>query len=142
MSSLRSTLVKKQSRSGQSSPKVNNTASPDRRRLRMYPEDSETDSGDDISEPAARLAVRELERRVEQLTESSHSQPVSVLQDCSLSSGVDSLRADLEEEIQTSLLLARKHGEERLETERRRHSEQLDSMEREVRVGSSIKTPL
>ena len=47
---------------------------------------------------------------------------------------MESLRADLEEEIQTSLLLARKHGEERLETERRRHSDQLDSMEREVIV--------
>ena len=113
----------------------------------MYPEDSETDSGEDISEPSARrLAVRDLERRIDQLTEtameSSQPQPVSPLQSCSLSSGVDSLRADLEEEIQTSLLLARKHGEERLETERRRHSEQLDSMEREVGVGSSIKTLL
>ena len=54
--------------------------SPDRRRPpRMYPEDSETDSGEDISEPSARrLAVRELERRIDQLTEtameSSHSQ--------------------------------------------------------------------
>ena len=45
----------------------------------MYPEDSETDSGEEISEPSARrLAVRDLERRIDQLTEtameSSHSQ--------------------------------------------------------------------
>ena len=127
-SSLRSTLMKKQANSAQSSP------STDSRRLRMYPEDSDTDSGEDISQPT----VRRMERRMEQLTEtareSPHSHTVSVIQDCSLSYGTDSLRADLEEEIQTSLLLARKHGEERLESERRRHAEQVESMEREVRI--------
>ena len=104
-SSLRSTLVKKQVKSNPSSPSLTNTASPGRR-MTMYPEeetDSE-DSSEDISEPAARLTAR-------------HQ---------------DSLKADLEEELQSSLQLARKHGEERLETERRRHSEQVDSMEREV----------
>lgn len=49
----------------------------------------------------------------------------------SQSSGVDSLKADLEEEINSSILLARKHGDERLENEKRRHSEQMDSLERE-----------
>ena len=104
-SSLRSTLVKKQVKSNPSSPSLTNTASPGRM-MTMYPEeetDSE-DSSEDISEPAARLTAR-------------HQ---------------DSLKADLEEELQSSLQLARKHGEERLETERRRHSEQVDSMEREV----------
>ena len=118
-SSLRSTVVKKQSRSNPSSPKVRTTA-------RMYPEEEDdTDSSEEIEEPPARLAVRELEMKIDQLTESAmeSSRPQEL-----------SLGPDLEEEIQTSLLLARKHGEERLETERRRHSEQLDSMEREVRA--------
>lgn len=47
------------------------------------------------------------------------------------SSGLGSLRADLEEEFSSSLLLARKHGEERLDVERQRHAEQLEAMERE-----------
>ena len=118
-SSLRSTVVKKQSRSHPSSPKVNTAA-------RMYPEEEDdTDSSEEIEEPPARLAVRELEMKIDQLTESAmeSSRPQEL-----------SLGPDLEEEIQTSLLLARKHGEERLETERRRHSDQLDSMEREVIV--------
>ena len=49
----------------------------------------------------------------------------------SLSSGLGSARTDLEEEISSSILLARKHGEERLETERLNHSELVKAMERE-----------
>ena len=98
----------------------------------MYPE---SDSSSDMSEPvsltvsvpSSKLALQDLERKVEQLTESSLQ-----LQEDSLSSGVDSLKADLEEEIQTSVSLARRHGQERLQTERRRHSEHLDSLAREV----------
>ena len=140
-SSLRSTVVKKQSKSNPSSPNVKNTASP-RRRPQMYPEDTEdteTDSSEDTEEPPA--AAARLERRIDLLTEtameSSQPQSVSPLQSGSLSSGVDSLRVDLEEEIQTSLHLARKHGEERLQTQRRRHEEQVDSMEREVRLSAT-----
>ena len=47
------------------------------------------------------------------------------------SSGVGSLRADLEEEINSSIFLARKHGEERLDAERLRHAEQMRAVERE-----------
>ena len=101
----------------------------------MYPE---SDSSSDISEPVSltvpvpsRLVLHDLERKVDRLTESalasSHLQ-----EEDSISSGVDSLKADLEEDIQTSISLAKKHGEERLESERRRHSEALDSLEREV----------
>ena len=83
-----------------------------------------------VSVPS-RLVLHDLERKVDRLTESalasSHLQ-----EEDSISSGVDSLKADLEEDIQTSISLAKKHGEERLESERRRHSEALDSLEREV----------
>ena len=43
-----------------------------------------------------------------------------------------SLQVDLEEEMQSSLLLARRHGQERLDTERRRHQDIIQAMEREV----------
>jgi len=75
-----------------------------------------------------RLALDELQRKVGQLAETAISQQDDY---DSPSSGVGSLRADLEEEISSSLLLARKHGEERLIVERQRHAEQLSSVERE-----------
>ena len=78
-----------------------------------------------VSVPS-RLVLHDLERKVDRLTSSQ------LQEEDSISSGVDSLKADLEEEIQTSISLAKKHGEERLESERRRHSEALDSLEREV----------
>ena len=78
--------------------------------------------------------IHDLERKVEELADSAKSSASSnpILEEYeSQSSGVDSLKADLEEEISSSMILARKHGEERLQNERRRHSEQMDSMERE-----------
>ena len=42
-----------------------------------------------------------------------------------------SARTDLEEEISSSVFLARKHGEERLEAKRLNHSELVKGMERE-----------
>ena len=126
-SSLRSTVIKKYSKSGQSSPSSTSRQSPSRR---MYPE---SDSNSETSEPVSvtGLILQDLERKVERLTESALVSS-QLQEEDSISSGVDSLKADLEEEIQTSISLAKKHGEERLESERRRHSEQLDSMEREV----------
>merc|ERR1719431_236032 len=49
----------------------------------------------------------------------------------SISSGIGSVRTDLEEEINSSILLARKHGEERLEEEKMRHGVIVGTMERE-----------
>merc|ERR1719431_382315 len=49
----------------------------------------------------------------------------------SISSGIGSVRTDLEEEINSSILLARKHGEERLEEEKMRHGVFVRTMERE-----------
>ena len=47
------------------------------------------------------------------------SEMVDRQDDCySISSGRDSIRADLEKEINASICLARKHGEERLEAEK------------------------
>jgi len=47
------------------------------------------------------------------------------------SSGLGSMKADLEEEINSSILLARKHGDERLEFEKQRHSDEMESLKRE-----------
>eukprot|EP00092_Neocalanus_flemingeri_P025669 GFUD01027830.1.p1 GENE.GFUD01027830.1~~GFUD01027830.1.p1 ORF type:complete len:556 (+),score=215.44 GFUD01027830.1:174-1841(+) len=77
---------------------------------------------------STRLALDELQRKVGQLAETAvgHQEDYD-----SPSSGVGSLRADLEEEINSSLLLARKHGEERLVVERQRYAEQMEAVERE-----------
>jgi hypothetical protein len=47
------------------------------------------------------------------------------------SSGVGSLKVDLEDELAASVQVARRHGAERLEAERARHREQLAGLERE-----------
>jgi len=49
----------------------------------------------------------------------------------SVSSGIGSARTDLEEDINSSILLARKHGEERLEEEKISHALYVRTMERE-----------
>jgi len=77
--------------------------------------------------PRERLSLCDLERKVSAMTEMVERQQESD----SLSSGLGSARTDLEEEISSSILLARKHGEERLETERLNHSELVKAMERE-----------
>jgi len=75
-----------------------------------------------------RLALDELQLKVGRLAENKTEEH----QDYdSPSSGLGSLRVDLEEEISASLLLARKHGEERLAVERQRHADQLEGVERE-----------
>merc|ERR1719461_2104078 len=48
------------------------------------------------------------------------------------SSGVGSLKAELEDEITTSIQLARKHGEERLQAEKERCREEVVGMERQM----------
>ena len=60
------------------------------------------------------------------------SEMVDRQDDCdSLSSGRGSIRADLEEEINASICLARKHGEEKFEAERLRQADQIKAVERE-----------
>ena len=144
--SLRTTVVRKP-RSNPSSPNVSSSSGPrPRPQQSMYPESESSSRSSTSSESSAttspaiqrhslnkshtKLALENLERKVEELAghvEAPHSREEYDSQ----SSGVDSLKADLEEEINSSILLARKHGDERLENEKRRHSEQMDSLERE-----------
>lgn len=77
----------------------------------------------------ARLVISSLERTVEQLQETAVGRQEEGYD--SPSSGVGSLKVDLEEEITSSLQLTRRHWEERMETERSRHREQLASQEKE-----------
>ena len=49
----------------------------------------------------------------------------------SVSSGIGSARADLEEEINNSILLARKHGKERLEEEKLNHADFVRALQKE-----------
>jgi len=75
-----------------------------------------------------RLVLDDLERQVDRLAESrsKHQDEYD-----SHSSGLGSLKADLEEEISNSLLLTKKHGEERLASEREKHAEHIESLQRE-----------
>ena len=80
-----------------------------------------------------KLVLKDLERKVAALSDNVvHNSSFSNNKNDfdSLSSG-ESLKADLEEEISSSILLARKHADERLEEERKYHSEELNSLERE-----------
>ena len=144
--SLRTTVVRKP-RSNPSSPNVSSSSGPrPRPQQSMYPESESSSRSSTSSESSAtaspaiqrhsldrshtKLALENLERKVEELAghvEAPHTRDEYDSQ----SSGVDSLKADLEEEINSSILLARKHGDERLENEKRRHSQQMDSLERE-----------
>lgn len=74
---------------------------------------------------SSRLVLADLQMKVGRLAENKGEEYDSP------SSGRGSLRVDLEEEISSSLLLARKHGEERLAVERQRHADQMDGVERE-----------
>jgi len=135
--SLRTTVVRKP-KSNTASPNV--SASRSRTHQSMYPESgsssnstssecSASNSPSPMRSIAAKsqtlLVVQDLERKVEELAMNRNSEYDSQ------SSGVDSLKVDLEEEISSSLVMARKHGEERLEAEKRLHSEELDSLGRE-----------
>lgn len=94
---------------------------------RESPEDRRQDTSN------TRFVISELERTVEQLQETAvaREERRAEEEDDSPSSGVGSLKVDLEEELATSLHLARRHGEERLLAEVARHREQVSSLERE-----------
>jgi len=77
--------------------------------------------------PTARLSLNELERKVSVLSDMVERQ----VEYDSISSGIGSARTDLEEDINSSILLARKHGEERLEEEKMSHELFVSAMERE-----------
>ena len=74
---------------------------------------------------SSRLVLADLQMKVGRLAENKGEEYDSP------SSGRGSLRVDLEDEISSSLLLARKHGEERLAVERQRHADQMEGVERE-----------
>eukprot|EP00091_Calanus_sinicus_P005255 TRINITY_DN15682_c0_g1_i1.p1 TRINITY_DN15682_c0_g1~~TRINITY_DN15682_c0_g1_i1.p1 ORF type:complete len:355 (-),score=77.30 TRINITY_DN15682_c0_g1_i1:9-1073(-) len=152
-SSTRSTLRKTSNPSNHPSPtmsnstrKLSNSTRPNpSSTVRMYPlvhssggssfnspmssSSSPSDRSGHISpksgKASTRISMDELEMKVGKLAETKAEQ----LEDYdSPSSSLGSLRAGLEEEISSSLLLARKHGEERLVAERQRHAEQLEAM--------------
>ena len=135
-------------RSNPTSPNVSVvSAASSSSRPQMYPESdsssrsstsSESNSptisrSSQVSQNSSKLVLENLGRKVEILSDNVVSSLSSAQHDEyeSQSSGVDSLKLDLEDEISSSLHLARKHGDERLEVERRRHSEQMDSLEKE-----------
>jgi len=149
-SSTRSTIRKSSNNSRNSSPnissrrKVSNPNPPST--IRMYPTITHSE-GSSLSSPLSsssprsdrsghlspatpgtRLALEELQLRVGRLVETKMEEQAEY---DSPSSGLGSLKVDLEEEISASLLLARKHGEERLAVERQRHADQLEGVERE-----------
>jgi len=77
--------------------------------------------------PTGRLDLHELQRKVVAMTEMVEKQ----VENDSVSSGLGSARTDLEDEISSSILLVRKHGEERLEAEKEFHEDFVRAMERE-----------
>lgn len=155
-SSTRSTVRKTSNPSSHSSPTIpkstrkfsNSTRPNPSSTVRMYPvllssggsslnspmssSSSPSDRSGHISPRSGKtgtiISLDELEMKVGKLAETKAEQQEEY---DSPSSGLGSLRADLEEEFSSSLLLARKHGEERLDVERQRHAEQLEAMERE-----------
>lgn len=144
--SLRTTVVRKP-KSNTASPNV--SASRSRPPQSMYPDSETSSKSPSSSECSAQnspspspkrssaatnhtlLVVQDLERKVEELASSNAGYMNRNSDYDSPSSGVDSLKVDLEEEISSSLVMARKHGEERLEAEKRLHSDELDSLGRE-----------
>ena len=133
---LRTTVVRKP-KSSNSSPSV---PAP-RPHQSMYPESESSSKSSSSSECSTTnspfpmrnqtlLHVEDLARKVEELASNAGYINTNSEYD-SPSSGVDSLKADLEEEISSSLVMARRHGEERLAAEKRLHSEELDSLGRE-----------
>jgi len=148
--SLRTTVMRKQ-KSGSLSPNIESSRS---RPSQMYPEsDSSSRSSSASSDRSgtsspfapvsnhhqniSKLNLNGLDEQVALLTKgeiggcSGSSSSVHQNHSESHSSGVDSLKMDLEDELSTSIQLVKKHGEERLDAERRRHSDQMDSIDRE-----------
>jgi len=83
--------------------------------------------GSRAGSPTARLSLNELERKVAVLSDMVERQ----VENDSVSSGIGSARTELEEDINSSILLARKHGEERLQEEKMNHADSVRTLERE-----------
>ena len=84
------------------------------------------------STASARFVLDSLERTVGQLTNNAIVERSRREEEYdSPSSGVGSLKAELEEEVSSSLQLARRHGEERLVAEKERWQMEMAGMERE-----------
>jgi len=83
--------------------------------------------GSTAGSPTSRLSLNELERKVAVLSDMVEKQ----VEYDSVSSGIGSARTDLEEEINNSILLARKHGKERLEEEKLNHADFVRALQKE-----------
>jgi cell division protein FtsB len=83
------------------------------------------------STASARFVLDSLQHTVGQLANTAVVERRREEEYDSPSSGVGSLKAELEEEISSSLQLARRHGEERLMVERERWREEMAGVERE-----------
>jgi len=83
------------------------------------------------STASARFVLDSLEHTVGQLANTAVVERRREEEYDSPSSGVGSLKAELEEEISSSLQLARRHGEERLMAERERWEREMAGVERE-----------
>ena len=84
------------------------------------------------STASARFVLDSLERTVGQLANNAIVERSRREEEYdSPSSGVGSLKAELEEEVSSSLQLARRHGEERLVAEKERWQMEMAGMERE-----------
>jgi len=91
------------------------------------PGSSPSSPGSRAGSPTARLSLNELERKVAVLSDMVERQ----VENDSVSSGIGSARTELEEDINSSILLARKHGEERLQEEKMNHADLVRTLERE-----------
>merc|ERR1719295_1876251 len=108
--------------SGRGSPSASDQGPSDHQSRRKIQEESTA---------SARFVLDSLERTVGQLTNTAVVERRREEEYDSPSSGVGSLKAELEEEISSSLQLARRHGEERLKVEKERWREEMVGLERE-----------
>merc|ERR1719234_1503366 len=114
------------SSSGRGSPSDQGHRSPN-------PDQSRRKKLQEESTASARFVLDSLERTVGQLANNTAVVERKRREEeyDSPSSGVGSLKAEMEEEISSSLQLARRHGEERLMVEKERWREEMAGVERE-----------
>ena len=98
---------------------------------RRSPLDDSRRTMQEESTASARFVLDSLQHTVGQLANTAVVERRREEEYDSPSSGVGSLKAELEEEISSSLQLARRHGEERLMAERERWREEMAGVERE-----------
>jgi len=98
---------------------------------RRSPLDDSRKKMQEESTASARFVLDSLQHTVGQLANTAVAERRREEEYDSPSSGVGSLKAELEEEISSSLQLARRHGEERLMVERERWRDQMAGLERE-----------